>query len=100
VLTELGRDKILLRASDLARFLANAPEPILTLEEEIVLEEIAGDKITLAPIHDGASLLEVDLLMKAENTDAVFVQRAVGNVIDGEIQGLISKDTLANYYRA
>ncbi|GAB2198786.1 chloride channel protein [Sessilibacter sp. MAH4] len=98
VLNELGKTKRLLRAADLARFLEDAPNAILTLEKPIDLLEVPGKKLTMPPIHEQATVLEAHLLMKSESVEAVYVQNPRQLPLETEILGVVTRDDINNYY--
>lgn len=98
VLAELDHPKLLINASDLAKYLEKAPEKVLMLEEDIDLREIPGQQIVLPPIHEQATLLEAYRLMKTESTDAVFVQNPRPFALDSEVMGIVTREAITSYY--
>jgi hypothetical protein len=98
VLAELDKPKRLIKAADLAKFLEKAPEKVLTLEEDIDLQELPGDQTVLPPIHEQATLLEAHLLMKTESTDAVYVQNPRPFALDSEVMGIVTREAVTSYY--
>lgn len=98
VLQELNKDKYLMRAAELAKFLENASDSIKAGEKLIELMEVPGNKTKLPPIHEQASLLEVHWLMKSESTEAVYVQNPRQLALEAEVMGIITREALTNYY--
>jgi len=104
VVEELGKKKYLLRASDLANYLewVNNPEQpnekILGLEEAIDLTRIPGQRFQLLPIHQEANLYEAQLLLQQKTADAIYVERTTGP-LHSPVMGIITRDTINNYYQ-
>jgi len=98
IIIEDDEKKTALAASDLAAYLDTAPEDVLSLEQEIELEEIPGRRDTLVPIHETATLLEA--LHACSNTGAralyVATQR---NPIKSDIAGIVLQTSIENYYQ-
>ena len=97
VLAELDKPKKLLKAADLAKHLKELEERE-TLPETINLIDIPGDKTTILPIHERATLWEASEHMKAEAIDAVYIQNPRQFSLETEILGLITKAAITDYY--
>ncbi len=98
VIEELGKNKHLLRAADLANFLENPNEKILGLEEDIDLERIPAQRYQLLPIHQQANLYEAQQLLRQKTADAIYVERAP-TPLESSVLGIITADTINNYYQ-
>ncbi len=95
---ESERDKVALRAADLATYLQEAPVAVLSLSEEIDLLEIAGRRLVLQPIHDTATLWEALEALRATQADALYVSRHNSPAVV-TVTGLVTRDAIDNYYQ-
>lgn len=93
------RDKIALRAADLATYLAEAPVEVLSLAEDVDLLAIPGRRLVLSPIHETATLWEAQEALRNTNAEGLYVAR-MGNPLAASILGIITQDSINNYYGA
>lgn len=92
------RDKIALNPADLASYLENAPVEVLSLEEEIDLLAIPARRLILSPIHETANLWEALEAMRKTHAEALYVAR-VNNPLTASIRGVITEQSINNYYQ-
>ena len=98
VIEELGVQRLLLRAADLANFLEHPSDAILALEEEIDLTRIPGQRFTLLPIHQRANLYEAQQLLQQKTAEAVYVERAA-SPLHSPVRGIITLDAINTHYQ-
>lgn len=98
VIQELGDTKYLLPAADIANYLDNAPDEVLSGAEAIDLREIPSRRFELKPINQQASLLEAQRRLLQEDVDALFVEQ-LAPPLQSPVLGIITPDMLDNYYR-
>lgn len=100
VVEELDRDKILLRAADLATHI-NQYEPsdkeIEEGERNVDLLEIPGRRYKLHRLHLQANLYEAHRVLTANNADAICVER-VSSPLISPVMGILTQETIENYY--
>lgn len=92
------RDKVALKAADLAAYLEQAPVEVLSLTEKVDLLAIAARRLTLSPIHETATLWEALQAIRANNAEGLFLARA-GNPLVTAIFGIVTEEDIKNYYR-
>ncbi|TQV71709.1 chloride channel protein [Exilibacterium tricleocarpae] len=97
VIEELGKEKYLLRAADLAGYLDNAPEEVLTLDKDIDLLAIPARRHQTVPIHQQASLYEALQLLQ-QGAETLYVERP-NTPLTSPVMGIITSSTIDNYYR-
>lgn len=88
----------LLHAADLANYLETAPETVLTMEEDIDLQEIPGRRLKLVHLHETANLLEALWALEAHNGKAVCISCVGSPTITG-IRGIITLADIEDYYQ-
>lgn len=98
VIHSKDQQKILLRASDLAVYLASE-HPALQQPESIDLLEIPGQRFTLSPIHELATLYEAQQLLHHQQADALFVTPQVQSSPEAKVLGIITHNTIENHYK-
>ena len=100
-------DPILLRASDLALALSSLeqqtqeqdlPDTANKDEPTIDLLEIPGQRFDLIRIHELASLLEAKQSIDGVNAEALMVVPQIQTSSKTKILGIITRDTVNNYY--
>jgi len=99
VIEEIDKEKYLLRAADFAKYLDNAPEEVLTLEQDIDLLEIPAQRYKLAPVSEQASLFEAKRQLDYDNSDALYVARQPSNPVTSAVMGIITHNTIENCYQ-
>ncbi len=92
------RDKIALKAADLASYLADAPVEVLSLAENLDLLAIPARRLTLSPIHETATLWEALEAIRNANAEGLYVAR-LNNPLAAQIRGVITEDDVKNYYQ-
>lgn len=91
-------DKHGIPASDLAKFLENAPVDVLSLEVPIQLLEIPGRQVQLFPIHETASLHEAMQAFNAKQCTALYVSQP-RTPTQSDVSGILTLNALQNYYQ-
>lgn len=102
-----NKNKTLLHAADLANYLSEADlendgeEPSGKssdhTSDEINLLEIPGRRFKLQPLHYRANLYEAHIAMTSHNMEAISVER-VTSPLNSPVMGIITKETIENYY--
>ena len=90
--------KTALHAADLATFLKNAPEDILSLEKDFDLEDIPGRRSAMLPIHENATLQEALQAFANTGVNALYVARNPLPLHSG-IEGIVLRTSIENYYQ-
>ena len=92
------RDKVALKAADLATYLAEAPVEILSLAKDLDLLAIPARRITLGPIHETATLWEAIEAIRTGHTEGLYISR-LNNPLAASIQGIVTEEDIKNYYQ-
>ena len=93
------KDKVAMRAADLATYLEEAPVDVLSLEADIDLLAIPARRLVLSPIHETASLWEALEALRHTNAEALYVARS-NNPLATAIRGIVIEEDIRNYYQA
>ena len=93
------RDKLALRAADLATFLSEAPVEVLSLAEDVDLLAIPGRRLVLSPIHETATLWEALEAIRNTQKEALYVAR-LNNPLSSNVRGILTEECIRNYYQA
>lgn len=92
------RDKIALRAADLATYLEDAPVEVLSLEQAIDLLAIPARRLLLSPIHETASLWDALEAIRSSQAEALYVAH-LNNPLMTSVRGIVTEDAIKNFYR-
>ncbi len=95
---ESTRDKVALKAADLATYLSEAPVEILSLEDNIDLLGIPARRLTLSPIHETATLWEALEVIRRSNFEGLYIAR-LSNPLTASILGIVTEEDIKNYYQ-
>ena len=106
---EQDNPRLLLRASDLASYIAslNSPTDIKnkthnnsnTTSNIIDLLEISGQRFSLGPIHELSTLYEAQQQLNHSQRDALYVVPQIQVSSEHKILGIITRTTIENYYK-
>lgn len=91
-------DKYGIPASDLAKFLENAPIDVLSLEVQINMLEIPGRQVQLFPIHETASLHEAMQALNAKQCTTLYVSQP-RTPTQSDVSGILTLTAIQNYYQ-
>lgn len=91
-------DKHGIPASDLAKFLDNAPVDVLSLEVPIHMLEIPGRQVQLFPIHETASLHEAMQAFNAKQCTTLYVSQP-RTPTQSDVSGILTLTAIQNYYQ-
>lgn len=94
VMSSDDEQRILLRASDLAVYLAAN-----TAVDHVDLLEIPGQRFNLSPIHELATLYQAQQLLKQKHADALFVTHQIQASSTTKVLGIITHNTIDNHYK-
>ncbi len=100
IVFEFENQKHALRAADLAKVIQKQAENPDELEhvQEFILADIAGRRVSLSPIHEGANLVEALDAIKISGTDALYVSKTY-SPMTGDMHGIITLAAIQNYYQ-
>ncbi|SMF02350.1 H+/Cl-antiporter ClcA [Alteromonadaceae bacterium Bs31] len=102
VVYEHENQKFALRAADLATAIEKPmdekEDEDIEQVQEFALAEIAGRRISVSPIHDGANLVEALDALKTSGSDALYVSK-VYSPLTGDVHGIITLAAIQNYYQ-
>lgn len=93
------KEKVALRAADLATYLESAPVEVLDLSETVDLLAIAGRRLTLAPIHETATLWEALQALRATGADGLYTARH-NSPLAASVLGIVTESAIDTYYQA
>jgi H+/Cl- antiporter ClcA len=100
VIEEADKEKLLLRAADLATFLKQYEPSDREVEQgEMLIDllEIPAQRYTLQGLHHRASLYEAHLALNTNKAEAICVE-GVSSPLVSPVLGILTKGTIENYY--
>ncbi|WP_285762216.1 chloride channel protein [Biformimicrobium ophioploci] len=89
----------LLRAADLANFIAAHPEFAEPEAPPVDLLEIPAERRQLTPVPLRATLMEAQLALEAQAADGVYVERRRARDLERRVAGIILPDQIDSYYK-
>ena len=98
VVEDLDAPHFLLPPADLARYLSEQDTALWDEDTIIDLHSIPATRRQLYPIHPWATLQEAWVLMKRENTSAVYVSRPASPLMS-DVAGVITREDIESYYQ-